>query len=162
MPLFSGRTKSVSPNKHLSQPMMNELVQSHMTTNVITLNPDSTLGEARDILLKKRIHHIPIVEGKKLVGMVTSWDIFKLGKSADEYKSMKVSEIMTTKVATLDPDQHLGAVAEVLTEHLFHAIPIVNDQRELLGIVTSTDIVRYEHSKEYPPNLEKFVPENMV
>lgn len=141
---------------------MNEPIRQHMTTNVITLKPDSTLGEARDILLKKRIHHIPIVENKMLVGMVTSWDLFKLGKAADDYQSMKVSEIMTTKIATLEPDQHLGAVADVLTRHLFHAVPIVNDKRELLGIVTSTDIIRYEHSKEYPENLDKFVHENMV
>ncbi len=141
--------------------MMNESVQSHMTKDVVTLNPDSTLGEARDIMLNRHIHHIPIVDGKKLVGMVTSWDMFKLGKSAEEYGPMKVSEVMTRKVATLDPDQHLGAVAEVLTRHLFHAVPIVNDDHELLGIVTSTDIVRYEHTKEYPEDLEKFVGENM-
>jgi CBS domain-containing protein len=141
--------------------MMNELVQSHMTKDVVTLNPDSTLGEVREILLGKHIHHIPIVEGKKLVGMITSWDLFKLGKSAEEYQSMKVSEVMTRRIATLDPDQHLGAVAEVLTRHLFHAVPIVNDDHELLGIVTSTDIIRYEHTKEYPENLEKFIEENM-
>ncbi len=141
--------------------MMNELVQTHMTTKLITLGPENTLGEARDILIDKHIHHIPIVEGRKLVGMITSWDLFKLGKSADEYKSIKVKEVMTTRVATLDPDQHLGAVAQLLTEHLFHAVPIVNDHNELLGIVTSTDIIRYGHTKEYPENLEKFVGENM-
>ncbi len=141
--------------------MMNETVQSHMTKDVVTLNPDNTLGEARDIMLNKHIHHIPILEGKKLVGMVTSWDMFKLGKSAEEYSTMKVSEVMTRKVATLDPGQHLGAVADVLTRHLFHAVPIVNDDHELLGIVTSTDIIRYEHTKEYPEDLEKFIGENM-
>ncbi len=141
--------------------MMNELVQSHMTTDVITLGPDNTLGEAREILLNRRIHHLPIVVGRKLVGIVTSWDLFKLGKSAEEYSNTKIKEIMTTKVATLEYDQHLGAAAEVLTQHLFHAVPIVNEHHELLGIVTSTDIVRYEHSKEYPSNLDKFVPENM-
>lgn len=141
--------------------MMNELVHSHMTKDVITLTPDNTLADVRDIMLNKHIHHIPIVEGKKLVGMVTSWDLFKLGKSAEEYAGMKVSEVMTRRVATLDPDQHLGAVAEVLTRHLFHAVPIVNDEHELLGIVTSTDIIRYEHTKEYPENLEKFVGDNM-
>ncbi|MBK6997543.1 MAG: CBS domain-containing protein [Lewinellaceae bacterium] len=141
--------------------MMNELVASHMTKDVITLNPDSTLGEARDIMLQKHIHHIPILDGKRLVGMVTSWDMFKLGKSAEEYGKMKVSEVMTKRVATLDPGQHLGAVADVLTRHLFHAVPIVNDDHELLGIVTSTDIIRYEHTKEYPENLEKFVEDNM-
>lgn len=142
--------------------MMNELVHTHMTKDVITLGPDNTLGEAREIMLKKRIHHLPILDGKTLVGMVTSWDFFKLGKSAEEYQSMPLKEIMTTKIATLDPDQHLGAVAEVLMEHLFHAVPIVNDKRELLGIVTSTDILRYGHRKEYPANLDKFIPENMV
>lgn len=142
--------------------MMNEPIHAHMTTDVVTINPNTTLGEVRDILLKKHIHHLPVLEGKQLVGMVTSWDMFKLGKSADDYKSMKVSEIMTAKVATLPPDQHLGAVADVLTRHLFHAVPIVNDQRELLGIITSTDLIRYGHTKEYPENLEKFVSENMV
>ncbi len=141
--------------------MMNELVPVIMTTDVITLGPDNTLGEARSILLNTRIHHLPIVEGRKLVGMVTSWDIFKLGKSVAEYENMKIREIMTVRVATLDADQHIGAVAETLLEHLFHAVPIVNDHRELLGIVTATDILRYEYSKEYPANLEKFVVENM-
>jgi len=87
--------------------------------------------------------------------------MFKLGKSADEYSQMKVSEVMTKRVATLEPDQHLGAVADVLTRHLFHAVPIVNDDYELVGIVTSTDIIRYEHTKEYPEDLERFVGENM-
>ncbi|MCC7466287.1 MAG: CBS domain-containing protein [Saprospiraceae bacterium] len=141
--------------------MMNELVHTHMTKDVFTLTPNDSLGQVREIMLSKHIHHIPILEGKKLVGMVTSWDLFKLGKSADEYSGMKISEVMTRKVATLDPNQHLGAVAEVLTRHLFHAVPIVNDDNELLGIVTSTDIIRYEHTKEYPENLEKFVGENM-
>lgn len=141
--------------------MMNEYVQAVMTSNVITLSPDDTLAEARKILLGKRIHHLPIVEGKKLVGLVTSWDLFKLGKSADEYGSMKCRDVMTTHIATLEPDQHLGAAAEVLMEHLFHAIPIVNDEHELVGIVTTYDLLKYEYRKEYPENLEKFIPENM-
>ncbi|MBL7825330.1 MAG: CBS domain-containing protein [Saprospiraceae bacterium] len=144
--------------------MMNEFVRDHMTQNVITLGPENTLNEVRQILLEKHIHHIPIVggeNGRKLVGMVTSWDLFKLGKSVEEYGQMKIKEVMTTKVAVLDPDQHLGAVADVLTRHLFHAVPIVNDEHELLGIITSTDIVRYAHTKEYPENLEKFIQENM-
>lgn len=144
--------------------MMNEFVRDHMTKELITLGPENTLGEVRQILLEKHIHHIPIVggeNGRKLIGMVTSWDLFKLGKSADEYGSMKVKDVMTTKVAVLDPDQHLGAVADVLTRHLFHAVPIVNDDQELLGIITSTDIVRYAHTKEYPEDLTRFIKENM-
>ena len=46
-------------------------------------------------------------------------------------------------------------------EHLFHAVPVVNENKELVGIVTTTDILRYEYRKEYPENLDKFVQENM-
>jgi len=141
--------------------MMNEYVTAIMTKNVITLTPANTLEEARNLMLSKHIHHMPILENNKLVGMLTSWDFFKLGKSVAELGSVKVSEVMTTKIATLDPEQHIGAVAELLMEHLFHAVPIINDDRELLGIVTSTDLITYEYNKEYPENLDKFIPENM-
>lgn len=140
---------------------MNETIDTIMSTQLITLTPDDTLGKARELLMTKRIHHLPVVEGKKLVGMITSWDLFKLGKSAEEYQGLKVREVMTTKLATLEPYQHIGAAAEVLMEHLFHAIPIVNESGELVGIVTSYDILRYSYNKEYPENLEKFVQENM-
>ncbi len=141
--------------------MMNEAISTIMSTQLITLTPEDTLGKAREILLSKRVHHLPVVEGKKLVGMVTSWDMFKLGLSAAEYQNTKVREVMTRKLATLEPDQHIGAAAEVLMEHLFHAVPIVNEAGDLVGIVTSYDILRYSYQKEYPENLEKFISENM-
>ena len=141
--------------------MMNERVHTIMTSNVITLTPADTLGAAREIFMTKRIHHIPVVEGKKLVGLVTSWDIFKLGLSVVAYQDMRVSEVMSTHLATLDPEQHIGAVAEVLMEHLFHAVPIVNEHKELVGIVTTYDVLRYEYGKEYPESLDKFIQENM-
>ncbi len=141
--------------------MMNEYVTAIMTKEVITLTPDNYLEEARNLMIAKHIHHMPIVQNNKLVGMLTSWDFFKLGKATNELGSIKISEVMTTKIAALDPDQHIGAVAELLMEHLFHAVPIVNDDRELLGIVTSTDLITYEYNKEYPENLDKFIQENM-
>lgn len=141
--------------------MMNESVHTIMTANVITLSPSDTLGQAREIFMTKKIHHLPIVEGKRLVGLITSWDIFKLGLSAVAYQDMRVSEVMSTHLATLEPDQHVGAAAEVLMEHLFHAVPIVNEHHELLGIVTTYDVLRYEYGKEYPENLDRFIPDNM-
>lgn len=141
--------------------MMNEPLHTIMTANVVTLKPNNTLGDAREIFMTKRIHHIPIIEDKKLVGLITSWDIFKLGLSAVAYQDMRVSEVMTTHLATLEPEQHIGAAAEVLMEHLFHAVPIVNDKHELVGIVTTYDVLNYEYKKEYPDKLDKFIPENM-
>jgi predicted transcriptional regulator len=141
--------------------MMNERLHSLMETDVYTLQHSDSLEEARNILLKKGIHHVPILNGKKLVGMITTWDLFKLGSSAEDYGKMKCSDIMTTKLATLDPMDHTGAAAEVFLEHLFQVIPIINDNKEFLGIITTFDIVDYEYKKEYPENLDKFVVENM-
>ena len=141
--------------------MMNEPLHTIMTAEVITLAPSDTLGDARDVFLTKHIHHIPIVDDGKLVGLVTSWDIFKLGLSSVAYQDMRISEVMTTHLATLEPDQHIGAAAEVFMAHLFHAIPVVNDKKELLGIVTTYDLLQYEYKKEYPDKLDKFVPDNM-
>lgn len=141
--------------------MMNEPIRSIMTTDLVTLTPDNTLGEARDILMQRHIHHLPIVEGKKLVGLISSYDLFKLGHSASEYAGLKIEGFMTRRLATLEPDQKVGAAAELLMEHLFHAVPIVDEHHNLVGIVTTYDLLRYEFRKEYPESLEKFVSENM-
>lgn len=129
--------------------MMNETVSSIMTTQLVTVNADDKLSKVRDILTKKRIHHVPVVEGSKLIGIVTTGDLMWLNKSFDEYDSINVSDVMTRKIATLDPDDKIGSAAEVLLENLFHCIPIVEDGK-LVGLVTAHDVLKYEYSKEYP------------
>ncbi len=142
--------------------MMNEPIHSIMTKNVLTLSPDDNLADAREIMIKNKIHHLPVVNKTgKLVGIITSWDMVKREIGPDELKKIRVEDAMTKNMATLEADQHLGAVAELLLEHLFHAVPIVNEVGNLIGIVTTTDIIRYTYNKEYPENLDKFVSENM-
>ena len=58
--------------------MMNERVASIMTRELITVNQDDSLQKVKDILINNRIHHVPVVDGKKLVGLVTTYDLFKL------------------------------------------------------------------------------------
>ncbi len=141
--------------------MMNEPLRLIMTKDIVSVTPDTPLGKVRELLLKKGIHHVPVLEDKKLVGLITTWDMFKLGKSADDYADMKAYELMTTHLATLSPDDHIGAAAEVFEEHLFQAIPVVNDNKELVGLITTHDLLDYQYTKEYPEDLNKFVPENM-
>jgi CBS domain-containing protein len=129
--------------------MMNEPLHTIMTTDVLTIRPDQTLNEVRDLFLTKHIHHLPVLQGRKLVGLVTTWDLFRLGLSSDDYATTQVSQIMTRKLATLEPHESIGAAAEVFMEHLFHAIPIVNDDCELVGLLTTYDLLKYEFYKEY-------------
>ncbi|MCB9285343.1 MAG: CBS domain-containing protein [Lewinellaceae bacterium] len=132
--------------------MMNEPISTIMITKVVTVSPDDKLTVVKDILFNKRFHHIPVVKGPKnrLVGIITSYDIFKLNRKFEDYDSIKVQEVMTRKIATLRPEEKIGAAAQIFLRHLFHGMPIVNDDLELVGIITTHDILRYNFDKEYP------------
>lgn len=129
--------------------MMNEPLSTIMTRNVITAGPDDKLSVARDIFRKNRVHHLPIVHGTKLLGILTTYDIFKMIDSIEDYDKIMIKDVMTTHVATLEPEDKVGSAAELFLENLFHAVPIVKDG-ELKGIVTSFDVIKYEFHKEYP------------
>lgn len=128
---------------------MNETLQSVMSTNLVTVSPEDSLAKVDEILMNKRIHHLPVVEDGRLVGLITTYDMYRLGKSRDTYPGMKAKEIMTRKLAVLEPEDKVGSAAEIFMEHLFHAIPVVKNGL-LVGIVTSFDIMKYEYAKEYP------------
>lgn len=130
--------------------MMNEPISSIMTQKVVTVRPSDSLTAVRKILFEKHLHHLPVVEGRKLVGIITSYDLVKLGKCHDEYDGISVKDVMTQKVATLGPNNKIGAAAQVFLENLFHGLPIVNDDHDLVGIITTHDVLKYQFNKEYP------------
>lgn len=131
---------------------MNEPLSLIMTKNVITAGADDTLSVARSIFLKNKVHHLPIVNGNTLVGILTTYDLFKITGPNKDYDNLYIKDVMTTHVATLEPEDKIGTAAELFLENLFHAVPIVKEG-ELKGIVTSFDVIKYEFKKEYPTQL---------
>ncbi len=134
--------------------MMNEPISTIMTRDVITVRPEDSLTVVKNLLIDKHLHHLPVVDGTKLVGIVTSYDLLKLGISFDQYASLKVTDVMTKRIATLSANNKIGAAAEVFLENLFHGIPIVDEDRNLVGIITTHDVLKYEFFKEYPKHKE--------
>ncbi|MBK9272343.1 MAG: CBS domain-containing protein [Saprospiraceae bacterium] len=128
---------------------MNEVVATIMTTQLITVGPEDNLQTVKNILINNRIHHVPVVEGKKLVGLITTYDLFKLNVDHKDYERTKVANVMTKKLAFIEPTDKVGTAAEVFMEHLFHALPVI-DNGELVGMVTTFDILKYEYNREYP------------
>lgn len=126
-------------------------VSTIMTPNPICLNPASSIAEAAEIFSKNRIHHIPIVEGENLKGLISKSDylFFKRGfldENVDEkieeirMNNYEVKHIMTTGIASLEPSERINVALEIFKENLFHAIPIV-EGKKLVGIVTTLDII---------------------
>ncbi|MBK9012723.1 MAG: CBS domain-containing protein [Saprospiraceae bacterium] len=134
--------------------MMNERISTIMTTKVVSVRPEDSLEEVKHLLFERHFHHLPVVDAEgKLVGIITSWDLIKSNKRFEEYGDFKVQDLMTTKVATLGPNDLIGAAAMVFLKHLFHGLPIIQDDGTLVGIITTHDLLKYEFRKEYPDDI---------
>lgn len=134
------------------------LVAEIMTENVIVLEPDETMDVVQEIFRKNNIHHLPVVEDGRVVGMVSYTDYVKLlhgftlfkTRKSDEYndailRSLLVKEVMTKQVATLKPEDTLEMAAGFFRENLFHALPVVDADDMLLGILTTYDLINYAY-----------------
>ena len=104
-------------------------------------------------MVDSNIHHIPVLSGKKLVGMVSFTDMMKLNvviNGADDRtidtlidQQFNIGDVMRTQLTTLDARDTIRQAAEILSENNFHAVPVTNGSSELQGIVTSSDLIRY-------------------
>jgi len=125
-------------------------VKDRMTTDVITLTPDTTVLRAMSMIQQKGIRHLPVIQGKQVVGMVTNLDIQRVSASDASTLSVyelnylldkiKVSQFMTKKVFTVDPDEPIEAAAKQIYDHKIGSLPVVKNG-ELVGMITSSDIL---------------------
>jgi acetoin utilization protein AcuB len=132
--------------------MMNDPLSGIMSTELITVSPSDAMTTVLDLFKKRRIHHLPVVDNGKLVGLITTADLLWLNKNFSEYEVLKVSDIMTTKLATLEPTDKIGSAAELFLLNRFHAIPVVSEGI-LIGLVTSFDVLKDQFKKAYPTQL---------
>ena len=138
--------------------MMTERIYTIMTTDVVSLQPTDSLERVEELIFEKKYHHLPVIDDSgKLVGIMTSWDLLKSGIHKKDFGKHKIEEVMSRKVATLHPNEMVGAAAMVFLRHLFHAIPIVEHDNTLVGIVTTHDVLVHQFIKENPNN--KFIEE---
>lgn len=129
---------------------MNKAVETIMTTDPITLTPADTLEDARKIFDENHFHHIPIVEGSKLAGILSTFDLMNTNRLLSEYQGVPISAIMTRKVATLYPTDMIGAASIVLLQNRFQSVPVVDRERNLIGILTTFDLLKYQYKLAYP------------
>lgn len=115
-----------------------------MTINPVVIGPGDSAAKARELLETSAIHHLPVVENGRLVGIVSSADLLKLYVLDQEVALSAlatVSQIMELKPVVLTTKATLRDAAEMLMSGGFHALPVVDDDRNLVGIVTSVDLI---------------------
>ena len=119
-------------------------IEHIMTPDPATISPQSSAAEARRMLDSNVINHLPVVEGDRLVGIVSSSDLLKLYLLDDKlamFARATVDQIMETNLVVLRKNATLRQAAEKLSMGNFHALPVVNKRRKLVGIVTSSDLI---------------------
>jgi CBS domain-containing protein len=123
-------------------------IESIMSTDLITLPPDETLAEARNLMHNNRIHHLPVVnDAKELIGLVTLTNvlaatdsILRDANNRIHANEVLVKDIMVTEIATIDERASLRQAALFMEKHQIGCLPIVTDG-VLRGIITDTDFV---------------------
>ena len=127
-------------------------VRDLMRSQVVTLQLDSSLDIATDIMSMARIRHLPVVdESGELVGMVSQRDLFRaaissvLGMAAGAQREwlgkVPVGQVMTANVVTVGPDDPVTQAIQRLLDGKFGCLPVVEHGR-LVGLLTETDCLR--------------------
>lgn len=135
--------------------MKNVTIHRVMTPAPATLTPTATVLEAERLMRERRCHHLPVVEGRDVVGMLSTHELIKalvLRPEARETDAeilrraplggARVADVMRRNVRVLTETATLLDVARALGAGSFHALPVVAADGRLVGIVTSTDVIQ--------------------
>ena len=117
-----------------------------MTTDPATVAPSDPISVAKQSLESGHIHHLAVVENGSLVGIVSSSDLLKFHLLDDDpaaLSSTTVAQIMESEPVVLESSAGLRDAAAALSVGGYHALPVVEQDRTLVGIVTSVDLVMY-------------------
>ncbi len=126
-----------------------------MTQVKEVMNPDVKVAEKGTTILKalkkmdkNDIGSLVIVDGNEAVGIITSSDIlYKAVVEEKDIKKMKVEEIMSKELVTIDPDAKLEEAAATMANYSIKKLPVVDEEEELVGIITATDLLA--HNPDY-------------
>jgi len=126
-------------------------VRDIMVTELVTLHVAEQLSLASDIMNLARIRHLPIVEGERLVGIISQRDLFRASLASvmgydyaatrDHLKTVSIKEAMVSEVITVEPETGIQEAGRVMLDKKIGCLPVVENHR-LVGIVTETDLLR--------------------
>jgi len=130
------------------------LVKHIMSSPVVTFFAEQTIPHAEDVMRFKHHRHLPVVDDEnRLVGIVTHRDLLRaqpstlIGLSETERRArqadVRVDQIMEREIWTVGLETLASVAGQTLFDHKFGCLPVVDDDRRLVGIVTERDYLRF-------------------
>jgi IMP dehydrogenase len=131
--------KNMSPERQAAEVRQVKKYESGMVTDPFTCKPNDRLGDVIDLMRVRGISGVPVVDGDRLVGLLTRRDI-RFAEDSDE----PVHSLMTTDLVTVHDDVSEAQCKELLHRHRIEKLLVVDDDDRLHGLITLTDIRKRE------------------
>jgi len=117
------------------------LVKECMTVNPVTFSPKEDVRVAFNTLADRKIRQAPVLENGKLAGIVTDRDLRLAVAETLTEPGLTVGSVMTRDPVTVNENSLLKDAAVVIGKNKFNALPVLSDSGELVGVLTTTDIL---------------------
>jgi acetoin utilization protein AcuB len=128
-------------------------IGERMTTDPVSIRAEATVGDALILMFEREVRHLPVLEGKKLAGIVSDRDIrqflWKTGlpresrEEEERYLKLPVREVMSPNPITVSPESPIGKGVAIMVEKKIGALPVIDRLGQLVGIFTELDALRY-------------------
>ena len=133
-------------------------VKDIMTRDIISISADDRLIHARKVIMDSKVGRLLLTEDNELAGIITSKDIAKAFVSfrkhtpdkyqASQIKELTVGEFMSTNVQTISQDATIPELADAMLETGYNGYPVVDDEDQIIGIVTQSDLLKLIYELE--------------
>ncbi|HTQ98736.1 MAG TPA: CBS domain-containing protein [Candidatus Acidoferrum sp.] len=138
-------------------------MQSFMTTRVVSVGPDDTLTQVKEIFDNTRFHHLLVVDKGRLLGVLSDRDLLRhispfvgsLHETTRDICTMKrrAHQIMAHHPITLGPTADLSEAVDIFKQHSISCIPIVDKDNHPVGIISWRDLLRFVNDLTPPAPL---------
>jgi CBS-domain-containing membrane protein len=130
------------------------LVSHIMTKDVVTFFPEQTLVLAEDVMKIHKFRHLPVIDNdRRLVGLVTQRDLLRAristltGLTEEQRRTrqeeVRISQLMTRDLWTVHPETLASHAGQMLADHRYSCLPVVDEDDILCGIVTERDFLKF-------------------
>ena len=130
-------------------------VKHIMTANVVTVRRDTPISEVTELLMKRNITGIPVVEhDMTLIGVVTEKDVLRLFYASGHATNRTVADFMTSPAVHFDENEDLRNVCTCLMDNFFRRVPVTSNEK-VIGIVSRRDILAYMSRADYDEDADR-------
>jgi len=147
--------------------MIVKKIKDYMSAPVYVIERNEPIQRARNLMFKYSIGRLPVMDNGKLAGIVTKYDITnRLNQAAPEWRRRPIDKVpiqvvMTEKPITIFPDATMAQAAELMAENDISGLPVERDG-EILGMITSRDMVRYFADQDIKATVGDLMSRNVL